>query len=386
MKELCAEHLCTSCKACLAVCPINCIQIIYTPEGEERFRIDSNRCLKCGKCANVCQGLNLPAFHSVNVCLAARTKDESIYNNSSSGGIATLLSNIILKKNGVVYGAANFGEITEHIRVDEKKLLDSLSGSKYVRSNMEHVFKLIGQDLRNEKNILFIGTPCQVAAIKKLYGDKENLYTIDLICHGTPPTRQWEDHLKELFGASFFKKNIDKKVEFRKKDYVLKVILEKQTIYEKKWFRDTYYSAFMYGLNFYEKCYNCPYAQEKRVGDITVGDFWGLDKATVKKELKNSNYISLVLLNTEKGKQLWGEGSKYVYSQERKLDEAIEGNTQLRHPTIRVKDRDKFLNIYSGINFSYAVKHTFIKHIMIKEAIKEILKIPYRIVRDLIGG
>ena len=245
---------------------------------------------------------------------------------SSSGGMATAVSEAWIKNCGIVYGASfvrPFG--VEHVRCSTIAELAMLRGSKYVQSSLKGIFKSMAHDLKFGKKVLFIGTPCQVAGIINRFKEYEDqLFTIDIICHGTPTV----ETLKESLPQSVLKKDFDN-MEFRDNgDFKLSVKKENKVIWTRPLAHDLYMKGFFKAIFYRECCYKCIFARQERVSDMTLGDFWGLDMSSVDTTMDKG--ISLVLLNSEKGNTMMAMVDDDVEKVARPLEEAVAGNKQLR--------------------------------------------------------
>lgn len=369
---------CTGCGACMSKCPQNAISFQLNERWEEVAVIDEKKCTNCGICTRICPQQNRVEFHKPQKVYAAWTKNEKDYKTTSSGGIATAISRYVIHSGGVVYGAACMSDgSVKHIRVEQEQELEKLKGSKYVQSYFAGVFQTLLDDLKAGRMVLVVGTPCQIAAVGKFVPKKlsEKLYLIDLVCHGTPPKEYYITYLKSIIGERT--ENIE--VSFRRKNYLFNVRQDEEVIYRRKYQKDLYYRAFMYGLIFRENCYSCAYSCEERVSDLTVCDFWGLDKS--KSQFKMPAYVSGIMVNSEKAGKLVEDISDGCVLEERTLNEIIAGNDNLRESSHRHKDRDIFLKGIANNDFVYAVKATSIKREIFIEKILDILKIPYRLIR-----
>lgn len=199
-KEI-GKDKCTGCSLCMNVCPYDAIKMELDEEGFLFPIIDNNKCINCGICYDNC-----PIIHTENKnwehpkSYAAFSKDEEILKKSSSGGVFSEISKKIIEANGKVYGVAwNYdGLYVYHKSVENIQGLNELRGSKYLQSFMKTTYKDIKKDLNNDKKVLFVGTPCQVAAVNN-YIQSENLFTIDLICHGVPSLTIFRSYIKENF-------------------------------------------------------------------------------------------------------------------------------------------------------------------------------------------
>ena len=185
---ICGKDKCTGCFACYNICPKNAIEMKEDEFGYIYPEIIKSKCINCGLCKKTCPVLNNVDKIEPIKCFAMYAKNENIRENSTSGGVATQLSKTIIKDNGIVYGAAFTDECNvSHTRIDNIDDLSKIQGSKYVHSYINQTYKNIKKDLISNKKVLFIGTPCQVTNIKRfLIKEYNNLYTIDIICHGVP--------------------------------------------------------------------------------------------------------------------------------------------------------------------------------------------------------
>lgn len=356
------KEQCCGCMACEKNCPAKAIKIQKDEEGFWYPIIDSELCINCKLCKKICMFQHeAPKHNKVNFVYAVKNKNESIRNKSTSGGFNMGLAMYIIKNNGVVYGAAiNNNLEVKHIRITDIDNLKKIYGSKYVQSNIEDVFGLISQDLKENKEVLFTGTPCQVDAIKSFLNNKgitlDKLITCDIICHGVPSNKIFMEHIK------FLERMYDKKIvsyQFRTKDYGWighneKAIFEDGTSTSD--FKNRYMNIYkeLYGsLNIIRpSCYECPYASNNRVGDITMGDFWGIEK--INKDFFDNNGISFIKINTKKGENVFNQiKQNFDY-----INNEIENckNPQLKGPTLKPKNREIFWREYHSKGYKYVKK------------------------------
>lgn len=342
---------CCGCNACAEICPKHCIEMKEDKKGFFYPSVNNDLCVGCGLCQKVCPFVNehnkliLP-----KVAYAAWNKDEKTYLNSSSGGVAYVLSKLILEKNGVVYGCTSNGLDVSHIRVDNVCELYKLQGSKYVQSDIRGVFSQVKRDIEGLIPVLFIGTPCQVAGLKNYIKNiPDNLYLVDIICHGVPSQRMLRQHVKFVMGKCEIRS-----ISFRiGANYIFRILSNDGRYYESKFWKDLYYKAFIDGISCRPSCSNCPFACEKRGGDITIGDFWGLNDAN-KFPIKIDNGISVVLPCTDKGLNILKETRSFLALYIRTVDEAVSGNAQLHHPLKSYRSR-AFGFFYSFLPFDMSV-------------------------------
>lgn len=338
--EICKEEMCTGCSACMNICPKKAISMTSNALGKSIPKIDDNKCISCELCKRKCPIINKVKKNDVKKVFAAWSKETIDQQLCSSGGIATCFSRFILENNGVVFGATLENKKPQHISIKNKDELNKLRGSKYVQSEIGYSYSEVKQYLISGKKVLFVGTPCQIAGLKSFLGkDYENLILIDLICHGVPPFEYLKEHLDTLC------KGWDN-VTFRGKyDFKLTVYKNNQIKKQYNYLDDEYYKAFYEGLIFRDNCYKCEYACPQRCSDITIGDFWGLDKKSLKNEYDGR--ISVALINTNKGLELFYNASDMIYYEERNINEPFcEEQTNLIRPSSVHKDRNIFEYYY----------------------------------------
>lgn len=295
---------CYGCGACKQICPVGAIDIIQNEEGFYCAIISKDKCINCSKCIDVCPRLNV---HYVNdeepECYAIMANDE-IRLESSSGGIFSLAAEVIMQKGGCVVGATwgnNFN--VEHRVVWDKEKLKALKGSKYVQSTTVDTYSEVKEILEAGKYVLYTGCPCQIAGLYSFLGKKyERLYTIDLICHGTPSSKVLRKYLEDTYGLD----NVQN-VNFRDKSYFgwsteMNVLLKNGEIIRRLSREDTWYKAFLQQLSLNKACASCQFSRLPRQGDISIGDFWNIENYNVK--LNDRKGTSLLLVNNTKGLEL----------------------------------------------------------------------------------
>lgn len=330
------DEKCTHCEACKQICPTNAIQWESANTGIKKLVVDENKCIDCHACEKVCHLLVDLKNSEVGNVYAAVSKDQEMLKHSTSGGIFSELAKYYLNSAGVVYGCAFTEKMkAKHIRINKPEELNRLQGSKYVESDVSTSFERVKQDLDEGTKVLFSGTPCQVAGLKAfLRKDYDNLLTVDLICHGVAPQTAFDKYIHYL------EKKYDGKMldySFRSKsnrgwslagEYTVKnrkgVTIKKKAFY----FNEYYYYYFLKGYIYNKSCYACKYTDTKRSGDITLGDFWGVEKIST--VFNVSNGCSLVITNSSKGDELFKQLDLYYKSSS--IDVAKKGNRQLSEP------------------------------------------------------
>lgn len=334
MTEICDKEICTGCGLCVARCPKKCISMKEGFLGHLYPEIDSETCIDCGLCQKSCPAIHPQEKSMPSIAYAAWAKDEEDYITSTSGGAASVLSQYVILQGGVVYGCAMLPDIeVKHIRVDNLNDLKKLKGSKYVQSSIIEVIPQIKEDVKTGRFTLFFGTPCQVAAVKRLFKEQPaNLLLVDLICHGVPSLQALREHIHRVYPSDHYDKII-----FRDEAYVVVIVVDGKKVYNKSLkdyrFQEWYINTFFYGYTFRDSCYKCQYSRPERCSDITIGDFWRLGKKIPADYIPEHNYgCSVLLPMTDAGKKAIEAISKKMNIYPREASEAIEGNDQLRRP------------------------------------------------------
>lgn len=349
-------NCCTGCQTCGVVCPKRCISFYDNIDGFCKPIINFNDCIRCNLCESVCPAIaELPDTTS-NISYAAQFPQKT--DKSSSGGVFAFVAKKILESGGVVYGAAfNRGKGIQHIRISDVNDINLLCGSKYVQSYIDSsIFKSLKNDLTRNHQVLFVGTPCQVEGVRLfLKRTYENLILIDLICHGVPSRKLFNDYL--TYCESLRHKTIVDFI-FRDNREGWNNIFKSTIIYSDG--TEEYNSALsnLWNRIFFSEfatrpsCNNCKFSTINRVGDITLGDFWGIkdkDCFIVK------NGISLVLCNTNKGAEIIAKGElKYISAMTNERE-----HPNLYHPTNENKSRDDFMKFYLKYGFRRVINKYF---------------------------
>ena len=372
MLNICDVNKCTGCSACYNICPKNAISMVKDKFGFYIPEIDDEKCINCKMCQRVCQ-VNIDFKRNKPIITyAVYNKDDKKRAESTSGGIATLLSNKMIEMNGVVVGCKFDDNLKViHSIANYYEELDKFKNSIYVQSYMGNVFFTIKDYLENNEKVLFIGTPCQVSGLKcYLQKEYDNLFTVDIICHGVPSINFLEDHIKGI--EKKYKIKCDN-VKFRKENaYQFQAFSNNKVYYSKNSNEDYYLKGFLSGVLNRRSCFSCKYTNDERVSDITIGDFWGIGK---EKEFIDNGVkdVSVALVNTNKGHDLLLKCKDELFIEKRPTKEAIMGNRPLQRPGIMDKRYDKFRIKYINGNFQDASSKCF-KYEIIRYKIKTIVK------------
>ena len=379
MIEIKDKEDCCGCYACYNICPKQCITMKIDNEGFWYPNIDKNECINCNLCEKVCPIINpVKRVDSKKIAYASMNKDEQVRMKSSSGGIFSILAEYIIKNNGVVYGAGFDEDFNiKHKRILYSTDLDLLRGSKYVQSSIGDIYKQVKNDLENNNPVLFTGTPCQVEGLRS-YLRKEyvNLITMDFICHGVPSPLVWEKYLKKMKKSK--QENI-KNIYFRNKDigwklFSLKIIFDKR-IYSNDLNNDLFMKGFLKDVYLRPSCYNCKFKKINRISDITVADFWGIGNILPK--MDDDKGTSLIVIHSEKGKQLFDKLSEKMILNEVNLNEAIKYNpSMIKSVKYNEKRSSFFAELNSGKELTDLIrKYTKISfEKRVKNKIKSIIK------------
>lgn len=298
---------CVGCRNCENICPVDAIDIIEEKIGILKPVVDTEKCIKCRKCIDVCP-LNGGKTHQLSekICYAVAA-DSGEREKSSSGAVFPLIADIILKDGGYVCGAVfdtknNFS--VKHIITNDRQKISDMRGSKYAKSDLGNCFEQIKKHLQNNKQILFTGTPCQVAALYKYIPENltKNLIAMDFICHGTPSNKVYADYIASLEQNN---KQI-RSIQFRNKKILgwntgLIVEYNDGTRMIENSSQNEYMRGYLTDYTENEGCYTCKF-KETRMSDITIGDFWGIDKIYA---IDSSEGISFFSYNTSKGKRIY---------------------------------------------------------------------------------
>lgn len=344
------KYDCTGCSSCEKVCPNSAIKMREDEKGFLYPEIINKYCTNCGICKRNCPILARKTDeNNEQEIYAMKNKNEDIRAKSSSGGFFYEYAKTILEQNGSIYGAAynNFNEV-EHIRIDNIENLNKLQGSKYIQSMTKNSYNEVKIDLEKGLKVLFSGTPCQIDGLKAYLNrkrvDLENLYTCDIVCHGVPSPKVFKDYLKDL--EKKYNSKI-KKVNFRHKENShtqnIKIDFENGESYISNYNqKDNFYRLFLQDLILRESCYKCRYTSFDRVGDITLGDFWGIEKTI--QNFDDKKGVSLVLVNTKKGKEIFEKIKENFQIEKTCRENCIQRN--LQKPVDQIENYDELWENY----------------------------------------
>lgn len=301
---------CCGCSACTSSCPVSCIEMKRDEDGF-LFPVvkDASKCIDCKLCQKVCPMENPLKHEDDGQYYGAYSSQDELVKKCSSGGIFAELANMILREDGYVFGAAFDDKLSlAHRCYSRGEDLNPVYSSKYLQSDMKDCYSLCKKLLTDGKKVLFSGTPCQISGLHRfLRKEYDNLFTVDVICHGVPSESFFHAYVDSLEKKHKGKLTF---INFRDKrkngwSITLRYIINrkgKDYIYDLNRRESSYFTFFLKGLIARESCYTCPFASMNRPGDLTLGDFWGYQRT--RPELKHELGLSLVLSNTPKGNQM----------------------------------------------------------------------------------
>lgn len=344
---------CCGCGACAQRCPKQCITMQADNEGFLYPIVDTTTCIDCGICEKVCPVINQAEPQQPKKVYAAYNKNEEIRMQSSSGGIFTLLAEETIKNGGVVFGVKfNKDWMPEFGYTETFEGIAPFRGSKYVQAIVGNAYKKAEEFLKSGRNVLFSGTPCQIAGLKQyLRKEYDNLLTVDIICHGVPSPKVWNMYLKEtssrLLNTIPDEKNsvvsanggepksCIEAISFRSKitgwkkySFLLKLnfptIDGKNTVvFTEPFGENNFMRAFLSDTILRPSCYACPAKQSKSHSDITIADFWGID--TIDPVFDDDKGCGLILVNTAKGANAYSNLN--LIAREKTFEEGIKHNS-----------------------------------------------------------
>ena len=331
---------CSGCEACANICPKNAITMIRDSEGFAYPKIAPELCIQCGKCDATCPALNFnqKTVTKLPPTFAAIYDNDKILRHSSSGGVFSALSEIVLRNGGVVFGAAfdkNWN--VHHVSASTLDDLEKLRGSKYVQSKIGEVYRQVKEALKST-SVLFSGVPCQCAGLKHFLGkDYENLLTVEIVCHGVPSPALWESYIGEVgYAHEITHVNFRSKrngwsstmdINFADKGHTM--IATAKNLYGK---------LFLRGLSERPSCQACKFKFPNGQADMTLGDAWGIKNFAP--EMYDNRGVSVVFIHTDKGKKFFEQAD--LKTQQVNFVEAIKKNPRVVTPTLADSQRENF--------------------------------------------
>jgi len=367
---------CTACGACASACPLQCITLSPDTEGFFYPSVDSEKCVRCGKCERVCHCLNARELQDERHSYYGFSEDPEVRNAGTSGGAFATLAKPFLDAGGNVYGAAFDYDalLLRHASTDQVPL-SALLRSKYVESDMGTTIAAVREDLRQGREVLFCGTPCQAAGVRQALGAPEHLLICDFICHGVPSSGIFRDDL-----LTKLRKNEKLvRLDFRPKEYawgkvdihlVLETTAGKTAV---PYYLDPFYKGFMTAYAFLRRsCYACRY-REKHASDITLADFWGYGK--LDPALNDGKGLSLIVAHTEKGRRAVEAMQRFALHE---IDNRYsEYAFAPKDNSVGRENRERFFAVYRPGKLKKAAKKVYMKRYnseWLKYRIKKLLR------------
>lgn len=350
MKLYKEKQECCGCGACADVCEKHAITMEMDEEGFLYPAVDEQKCVFCQRCRQVCPLKKETVFQRRYRYYGAVNKDQHVRNRSSSGGVFSLLADYVLHRSGSVFAAGYDPEMNVvHMEITDAKDLDRVRRSKYVQSDTGMIFRKIWARLEEGRWVLFIGTPCQAEALR-LYLDQEydRLIIADLVCYGAASPQIWKKYLcwlERRYGGKIEEYDFRDK---RNRDHG-HTVSWKNGKEEKAYplHKDPYIQLYFHNYTIRPSCFQCPFCTTERNSDITLGDFWGVEK--IRPEIDDRMGVSLVMTHSEKGEALWSEIRKKCVSFECEKKDILQ--PRLQTPTERPARRAVFMTLYRRLPF-----------------------------------
>ncbi|MGG7147408.1 Coenzyme F420 hydrogenase/dehydrogenase, beta subunit C-terminal domain [Clostridium butyricum] len=358
MIEITKKQNCSGCHACSSICHKQCITMTEDNEGFLYPQIDKKKCVNCGLCEKVCPIINVPKeLDNTIVAYACKNKNDSDRSASSSGGIFSLMCRYAISKRGVVFGAAfdeNFS--VSHMYAETLEECEKFRGSKYVQSRIGDSHIKAKQFLESGRVVLFSGTPCQIAGLEAFLIKKyENLIMIDIACHGVPSPSIYKKYVDSLE-----EKNKSKiaSISFRDKStgwskYSFRVDFENGDKVKEFGYNNVYMKGFLSDIYLRPSCYECKFKKPVTSADITLADYWGIQK--IHPDFDDDRGASLALVNTRRGQDIIKNISSNMDIIETDLEYAINCNPCIVRPVKYNSKRDKFFNEFHKNNIEKTI-------------------------------
>lgn len=377
INEVINENDCCGCYTCQAICHCNAIKMLPNAEGFDMPVVDTNSCVKCGMCVKRCPVLSHERIHNNNPKIyAGWSNDRNIRFESTSGGIFSELAAHIIDHKGFVCGAVYDNDWkVKHIVTNDFEDIKLLRSSKYIQSRIENCFKTIKDKLVLGHDVMMVGAPCQIAGLYNYLGKKySNLYTVDFICRGVNSPKAFRLYL-DLLEKKYQSKVVYVKFKFKKygwNRFSTKIKFESGKSYIKDKHTDKFMKGYLkYNCFMRNSCYNCQFKGFPRIADITLGDFWGIEKYL--ENIETYDGVSMIMVNSDTGAELINKIKGKIYIKEMEVENIIKGNPMLVENPIRTDIRDEFLSKLDTHDFQDLV-NTYIAKNKAKDQIKGNLK------------
>lgn len=356
---------CTGCHACASICPKNCIQMQETGEGFLFPVIDTAKCIQCSRCEKVCPVLQTLKGDQHTLAFAVKSKNSAEREISTSGGVFPLLAEWTLNKGGIVFGAAYDEDFAvRHVAVADRKMLCLLQGAKYTQSVIGTSFREAEKELKSGRQVLFSGTPCQCAGLKSYLGKEyDNLLLVDLICHGVPSPKVWQDYidyrsLKENDGKRPVKINMRSKSSgWSRYGYSTEFDYGNGKVTRIHNSQDLFMKAFVGNICLRSSCSDCKAKGVERCTDVTLGDYWGIWNQHP--EFDDNKGTSVVFVHSQKGRMIMEQLQDEMDCLEVEIEDAYKENGSLINSSAAHPARAEFFERVTADNFEELIHKYF---------------------------
>lgn len=376
MIDIKKKEECHGCHGCFNICPKKCIEMDIDNEGFWYPKIDKTVCINCNLCEKVCPIINVPTRENMKThAIACKNKDEEVRMDSSSGGVFSLLCEFIINIGGVVFGAEYDEDF--NVRHGYSETIEGCTkfrGSKYVQSVIGETYKQAKKFLLEGRNVLFTGTPCQISGLENYLGKKyDNLILVDIVCHGVPSPVVYKKYLNSIKRLN--KGNI-KNIQFREKsngwkDYNFKVTFKEGEFIQRR-VRNVYMEGFLTDLYLRPSCYECKFKKPVTSADLTLGDYWGVQD--IHEEFDDDKGVSLILIHTEKGKEIINKISNKMDVIDTDYEYSIKCNPSIVAPVKYNKKREHFFSDIEKRDIEKNI-YRYTRGTIINRAVRKIKKI-----------
>lgn len=398
MKMFVENMCCCACTACASICPKGAITMVPDENGFVYPVVDESKCVRCGLCEQVCAYRNdVPPVSQKKVSVAVSGCTD--VRESASGGLFAAFAQAVIDQGGAVYGCAMIYEKGQlwprHICVTERRDLIRLKGSKYVQSDLTGSYPDVRRRLAEGQTVLFSGTPCQVAGLKGfLRKEYENLFTVDIICHGVPGGKLFRDYIsfeEKKRGAKITSFRFRDKSQGWKLHGAMTLDSGEAVYFEPE--ESSYYQMFLNSYTYRENCYSCPYASDHRPGDVTIGDYWCVELVHPELLRENGGQLdhesgtSCLIVNNERGEQLLRQFGQGIVRWPSTYENAAKYNRQLTAPSSLKPERETVLTMaresYETVDAWYQRR---LRKIKMKRAVRRAVPRPVKkLLRKLLG-
>lgn len=377
MITLCDKKQCSGCGACFAACPAQAIEMRYDAEGFVHPQVIRGKCIGCGICEKSCPVLSPKKGGEEPKAYGAYNKDGMTRAASSSGGVFALLAQQVLGEGGVVYGAA-FADgfrTVRHIAVEDQEGLAALQGSKYVQSEVFSVFSDIKNHLKEGRKVLFSGTPCQIEGLRGYLAKRyDNFLCVDMICHGVPSQKVWQKYIEQQekkAGASLTSVSFtDKSKGWNSRCVKLCFANGEEKIIPHG--KDSFMKAFSANVSLRESCSNCAAKKLNRLSDITIADFWGVNRLSP--ALYDNKGTSLLMIHSEKGAAALEAIREKLELSETDLAAAVACNGAATHSATAHPKRGEFFSCLDNGDFEEIVSRYVKQKISLRTFVSKLLR------------